>query len=771
MAKKLSPAEEQAKLLKEAQSLGRALGLEYENIADLQDLILKNQVKSTAQIINQLKLAREAQDDLETDIKLQKQKNKTEEIGLDLASKMLQTKESIDTAQKSIFTNTEATYKKLKETLSTRKKEISKLVAMGDISSKVAQDSLKQLELEEERIDSLQRIQDQYQSQFDTLTSIGNYLSKNFGAVGSVLQKSINKGMSTFVDGIAEGKSSTEAMQGAMKAFGGQATASITKMLSLVGIVTLLYDIFVDASNQAKELALNTGITFSQARKLTDEARNAASSYGIQLATSKEILEVQQATISEFGTMAMMSTDIAAQVAETGKAFGYGAQQAALVNNQFMSMGASSEDAANMQRELAAEALKAGVNVGTVMKDITANAKQASKYFGGNIKALRDAAVQAAKLGISLKDMTSISDKLLDIESSLQSQFELQAMTGKQINLDKARELALEGKISEASKAVYEQIGGIAEFEKMRPLERKKLAEMMGMEVDELGKSLAIQEKLGDLTAEQQAAAMNLGLSAAEIANMDADQLESKLAQQQSLEKTNQALSAAKDQIASGLLPIAQAFADVLASIAPVLKFLGDLVWVITWPFVKLVELAKTFGDYLSSFLPKWEEMGAVGKTIVGILKALAIGAIIWGSWSAFGGIPFIGPALAIGTAAAGISLVNSIVKTGDLAMGANGGPIVTNPREGTIFQGTKNDEVAMGPGVIEAAQSGGGTTVVQQSGGTDTALITALMAKVDAIAAALATPVPVQIGDRVITEIGTQLAVNKTYRTGVGGR
>jgi hypothetical protein len=776
--KKLTPADETAKRLKEAQAIGKSLGLEYENIADIQKMILANQVKTTGQLMQQLKLARAAQDVVEQEVEDEKRitaektrQNKLESIGEDISAKLLRTRESIKEAQKTIFTNTEKTYKSLKDSIKTRKQELSKLAAAGEISQDVAKASLDALNKEEERVDKLEGIQQQYQSQFDTLTALGGSLSKNFGSIGKIIDGSINKSMTAFADEMEASGDSSKALNAAMSGFGGSITSGLTKMLGPLAIFTMLYEILSDVTKQANAFAEATGVTFSQARGIVDQARAAGSTYDIQLATSKEILAVQQETISEFGNMAMLTTDVAANVAEMGKAFGYGSKQAALVNNQFISMGMSGEEAANTQRELAANALKAGVNVGTVMKDITANAKQASKYFGGNVKALTAAAEQAAKLGISLKDMTSIADKLLDIESSLQNQFELQAMTGKQINLDKARELALEGKIAEASQAVYEQIGGIAEFEKMRPLERRKLAEMMGMEVHELEKSLAIQEQMKDLTEDEMAAAMNLGLSAAEIRDMDAEQLQDKLAQQQSLEKTNQALAAAKDQIASGLLPIAQAFADVLASIAPVLKFLGDLVWVITWPFVKLVELAQTFGDYLSSFLPKWDELGAVGKTIVGIIKALAIGAVIWGAWAGLGWIPFVGPALAIGAAAAGISLVNSIVKTGDLAMGAGGGPIVANPREGTIFQGTANDEVAMGPGVIDAAQSSGGTTVVQQSGGIDNSLLQTMINELQAIKATLATPVPVQIGDRVITEIGTQLAVNKTYRTGVGGR
>jgi hypothetical protein len=401
-----------------------------------------------------------------------------------------------------------------------------------------------------------------------------------------------------------------------------------------------------------------------------------------------------------------------------------------------------------MQEELAANAFKAGVNVGTVMKDITTNAKQSSKDFGGNVKALTAAAVQAAKLGISLSDMTDLADKLLDIESSLTAQFEFQALTGKQINLDKARQLALEGDIAGATKSVYEQIGSIAEFEKMRPLERKKLAELMGMEVSELSKSLAIQEKLGDLTDEQQAAMANLGLSAAEIKNMSAEELKNRLTQQQSLEKASAAFSSIKDQLMSAIVPLAEVLGSVLSAIAPVIKVIGVAL-------KPIVSVLKFIGDILTWIIDGISML--TGKA----MKSLNISSDMAGSLM---GAVMPGP----GSTGAMFSLASQAI--GDAAFPAGSGAVIMSPREGTIFP-SKNDDIAVGPGVINAAQTGGSTTVVQQSNETDPALLTALISKMDMIAAALAKPVPVQIGDRVITEIGTQLSVNKSYRTSVGGR
>jgi hypothetical protein len=134
-----------------------------------------------------------------------------------------------------------------------------------------------------------------------------------------------------------------------------------------------------------------------------------------------------------------------------------------------------------------------------------------------------------------------------------------------------------------------------------------------------------------------------------------------------------------------------------------------------------------------------------------------------------FSSIPFgIGPALGIAAAAGVITMGYKFLNTGDLAMSAGGGPIVTNPREGTIFQGTKNDEVAMGPGVIGAAQRTQGVTMVAQQQQASSAGTAAAMGEQNRILSQIAegqkTPAPIQIGTNVIREINTSVQVDKSF-------
>lgn len=355
---------------------------------------------------------------------------------------------------------------------------------------------------------SLAQVNDQAQNLVESAKGFveslpgGDALVKKLGfdTLGARFEDSLNSAAQAYNEGIDSGLSSAEALNKAMTQFGGSISSLIGGTTLAIAAVAALVALFISVNKQAKELATATGLTVAQTQKLIYDSNQVVGNFGVQLATQEDILDVQKETVKQFGFLGALTARQAADVADIGKAFGFGAEQAAKVNTQFMMMGMNATQAADAQRDLAAEAVKAGVNVGTVVADIADNAKDTAKFFGGNVKALRKAAIEAAKLGVSIKTMVTVSDSLLNIEESLTSQFELQALTGKEINLDLARSLALQGDIAGATKQVLDQVGGIAEFNAMNVVEREALAKATGMSADELQRSLAIQSKLGNLT-------------------------------------------------------------------------------------------------------------------------------------------------------------------------------------------------------------------------------------------------------------------------------
>ena len=102
-------------------------------------------------------------------------------------------------------------------------------------------------------------------------------------------------------------------------------------------------------------------------------------------------------------------------------------------------------------------------------------------------------------MGLSLGNVADIASNLLDFESSIESQMEASVLLGRQLNLDKARELALTGDLAGLAEEVKNQVGSQAEFEAMNVIERQSLAKAIGVSVADLGKIVAGEKTSAEL--------------------------------------------------------------------------------------------------------------------------------------------------------------------------------------------------------------------------------------------------------------------------------
>ena len=130
--------------------------------------------------------------------------------------------------------------------------------------------------------------------------------------------------------------------------------------------------------------------------------------------------------------------------------------------------------------------------------------------YKGSTKALAAAVIQAKKLALTMEDTQNISDNLLDIESSLKAEMQASVLTGKHINMNTARQLALQGDTAGAAAEALKQVGGYDELMKMAPYKQKALAEAAGMTTEQLIKSTREQKRqqmFGEKTLAQMTAA------------------------------------------------------------------------------------------------------------------------------------------------------------------------------------------------------------------------------------------------------------------------
>ena len=123
-----------------------------------------------------------------------------------------------------------------------------------------------------------------------------------------------------------------------------------------------------------------------------------------------------------------------------------------------------------------------------VFDDIASSAEEIAKFTNGSADAIARAATMANKLGINLKTAGTMADSLLNLESSIASEFEASVLIGRELNFDKARSLALSNDLEGAMKAVIDQLGSEEEFLNMNAIQRQAMADSIGVSVDDMNK-------------------------------------------------------------------------------------------------------------------------------------------------------------------------------------------------------------------------------------------------------------------------------------------
>ena len=179
--------------------------------------------------------------------------------------------------------------------------------------------------------------------------------------------------------------------------------------------------------------------------------------------------------------VADMMTLMGGSAENTGKAFGF---------LQTMP-GQTAASAENIMRMGGAMAKVANVPAATVTEAIAKNMGAAAIAGPKLMKSFAEAAIFAKKIGVEMSVFDTMAKSLLNFEDSINKQMEASVLLGKEINLDKARELALAGDLKGVQHEILKVVGSEAEFNKMNRLQKDALAAAMGVEVTDLQKIIA----------------------------------------------------------------------------------------------------------------------------------------------------------------------------------------------------------------------------------------------------------------------------------------
>jgi hypothetical protein len=544
---------------------------------------------------------------------------------------------------------------------------------------------------------------------------------------------------------------------------------------------------FVALDAAAQDFRKETGLLNSQTKDLVNNAHHIEMNFrdaGVEL---KDVFDTAKALKEEFSDTVNVSEEVLASLSVMGQNFGVSATNAAKVQSVLESVGGlSSETAANVGNQVANMAKLAGVAPDKVFKDIAENAEAASTFFKGDINALTRNAIQAQRMGTSLKQQVSLAEKLLDFENGIEQEMVAATFVGGEFNLSRARALAMEGKLQEANEETLKQIQRSGDFRQKDYFTQQQLAKAAGMSVEEINKQLMMQEKLNGLTEEEKKLASDAIDKGLDITNMTKEQLAQetkKIAaqneQQGQLERMQNAfmgivatvggvLSPLLEGVASLLnlilLPI-NAAAEGLAKMAGFLKenldvalvFLGVLgaiyarkvATVAISQFQNAVEIARLAITNRQALMEKKGLLARIAQMAINAFNSIASYVPVIG--------PVLGAVAAAGALAYGYSLYS---KAGDVMSPADGKTRIST-KEGGLFELSKNDDLMAGPGLAGAAAGGGG-------GGSLSALAAPLAAVVNEIKALRADMASGKIAvymdsAKVTSNVNTQ--VEKTTR------
>jgi hypothetical protein len=377
---------------------------------------------------------------------------------------------------------------------------------------------------------------------------------------------------------------------------------------NLLGPEALILEM-VSALQQADEatgkLAKDFNLTYSEALATRRELGNMANSSADVALNTKNLQESMVAVGKSLGTNAMLNEADLKTFTKLREQAGYtneelvGIQKLSLVNGKTLE-----DNTAEILggAEAYASRNKLVVNEKDVLREVSQASASLKLTLGGSAEAVAVAAVKAKQFGLNLEQAEKISQSLLQFESSIESELSAELLTGKDLNFERARALALNGQTADAAAEIAKQVGTSADFAKMNVIQQEALAKAAGMERDELAQSLMDKEALTKLSGIEGKDAKEkfnnlvkqVGLEKAKKQLGD-EALANQFAQQSVQERFAQATEKLKEvfvQIAEPVLAILSPLVDIVTTILPLINIL--LKPIIT-SFQALGDMIKTY--------------------------------------------------------------------------------------------------------------------------------------------------------------------------------
>jgi hypothetical protein len=581
-------------------------------------------------------------------------------------------------------------------------------------------------------------------------------IEKKLGATGGILRGmskipliadlvDTEKILGEAEDEIELTNSGVKGLSAGFKAMKSQIIEGLLNPANLVlGAITLLGEALITSDQSAGDLAKEFNITYSEALNTRQELGKIAALSGDAALNTRALQETLVAVGSQLGSNAKLNeadlktfTKLREQAGFTNEEL-YGVQQLSLVNGK--SLEENTKEILGGANAYASRN-KLVLNEKQILKDVSKASASLKLTLGGSAEAVAEAAAKARQFGVNLEQAEKISQSLLDFESSIENELSAELLIGRDLNLERARGLALNGDIAGATEEIAKQVGTSADFSKMNVIQQEALAKAAGMTKDELAQSLMDREALAKLSEVEGKTAQEkfnnlvkeVGLEEAKK-QLGNEQLANQFQQQSVQERLAQSVEKLKEIFVSIAEPILAIISPIVDILSPALSVISGIVGTIASGFGSILKFLSPLIAGIGTFLAISKAILVVKEMTIAatasqakaeiLSKAKAVGGFMLdiGKYAlkaglAVASIPVVGPVLAIGAiaaaTAAGMSLLSKFNKGDDILSPGEGssgygkrtlfgpeGAIQLNNKD-TVIAGTNlfGDDITSEPG------------------------------------------------------------------------
>jgi len=409
---------------------------------------------------------------------------------------------------------------------------------------------------------------------------------------------------------------------------------------------------FAELDNAAMSFRQNTGFLASQTKQIETNIRVASRDLAGFGVTVEVASESAQQLANAFGDTAIANRENIEYVSLMKQNLGVSAEDSTALMQNFMGIGGMSSKVARETAGAAASMAKAaGVPFGAVMKEVAKPSAEVRSLIRGSVDALIKGAIEAKRLGTSLEAVGKAAAGMLDFQTSINDEMEASVLFGKDVNLQKARELAYAGDLENLAKEQSRLLQEAGDVSKMDYFQRMGIAKALGMSVEEMDKMNAKQQELNQLRLEDPETYEKLTAKQKVM-----DKTKESLSDKYKKELLSQQLASQQEKITASInqimVEISEILLPILNGLMPIvsilLKISGIMVTLVLAPFKEFYNLVSKIWDYFapgvdlfkliadqldrfSSFL-KSDDIGRWGAGLTGlvILAVATFGSTTW---------------------------------------------------------------------------------------------------------------------------------------------